>query len=187
MKTPTLISDRITLRKQTLAEMLYSRKWSDNPNVTKFLLSQWGKATDEEQTKYWRQASRNNHMLFSILHNSTAEVIGGCNLSFEPDHERAELGILIGKVKYLGKGLGTEVVKMLRDYCFKTWKIHRHELTVFSHNTRAKKCYEKCGFQTEGEMRDYYKKGNKFISVYSMSILKKDWQKLEKIEMKMFE
>jgi len=76
---------------------------------------------------------------------------------------------------------------MLRDYLFKIWKIHRLQLVVQSKNPRAKKCYEKCGFQTEGELRDYYKKGNKFVSVYSMSILKKDWQKLEKIEMKMFE
>lgn len=187
MKTPTLISDRITLRKQTLAEVLYSRKWGGNPRITQFLYASWGKATDEEQKKFWRKANRGNQMLFAIVLNETAEFIGGCDVKFEPKHERAEVGIMIGEEKYHGQGIGTEVIKMLRDYLFQVWKIHRFQLYVLTNNPRAKKCYEKCGFQTEGLLRDYHKKGKQFRSLYIMSILKKDWQKLEKIKFKMFE
>jgi len=188
MKTPTLISERITLRKQTLPEALYSRKWSRNRRVNRFLKSDWGNLSDAEETKFWRDGARSKtQMRFSIVANENGEAIGGCDLKFFPNDERAQVGIMIGEEKYLGKGLGTEVIKILRDYVFRTWKINRLELTVHINNPRAIKCYEKCGFKIEGTHFDLHKKNGKYISAHSMAILKKDWRKLPKIKFRMFE
>lgn len=180
MLAPTLIGDRITLQQITLPEMLHSRKWGRNRRVQRFITVDFGHATDAEQIKFWRQTRRNpSEMMFSIYENSTARHIGNCGIHhFDPTNSHAELGILIGEEKSHSKGLGTETVTVLRDYAFRELKLNRLSLEVFSHNSRAIRCYEKAGFKPEGTLRAQYKKGKKFIDVHVMSMLRSEWKTL---------
>ena len=74
------------------------------------------------------------------------------NVKLEPvDHENKEtcLGILIGDKSYWGRGICTEVVKMLIEYSFKVLKLDYVFLGVLPGNKAAIKCYEKAGMKIE--------------------------------------
>ncbi|KAA0546643.1 acetyltransferase [Bacillus sp. BGMRC 2118] len=70
----------------------------------------------------------------------------------------------IGEVTYWGSGIGTKLVTTVRDYLFHTIKADRLVMNPQAWNTRAIRCYEKCGFTKvkllpknewhEGEYRD---------------------------------
>ncbi len=67
---------------------------------------------------------------------------------------RASLAIGIFDPTSLGKGLGTEAIRLILDFAFRTLKLHRISIRVLAYNTRAIRAYQKCGFVIEGRERE---------------------------------
>lgn len=67
--------------------------------------------------------------------------------------------IFIGESGYVGKGIGTKVMKLICKYIFNTRKCDLVIIDPNIYNTRAIRCYEKAGFKKVGiiSKRDYYK------------------------------
>lgn len=86
-----------------------------------------------------------------------------------------EFRILIGHPDYLGKGIGTEVTRMVVDWGFKRLNAHRIWLGVNAENLGAIKCYEKVGFKREGVLRDEIWCQGKYVDAIRMSILENEW------------
>ncbi|MER0483657.1 GNAT family protein [Streptomyces sp. Edi2] len=53
-----------------------------------------------------------------------------------------------------GRGIGSEAIRLLLDYAFDRVGLHRVQLEVYDYNPRARRAYEKCGFEVEGRMRE---------------------------------
>jgi RimJ/RimL family protein N-acetyltransferase len=66
---------------------------------------------------------------------------------------RAALAIGIEDPAYLGKGYGSEAIRLALRYIFSTG-LHRISVRVMASNGRAIACYRKCGFQVEGRERE---------------------------------
>jgi len=54
----------------------------------------------------------------------------------------------------LGMGLGAEVTQAILEYGFGELGLHRVDLRVLAYNTRAIRCYLRCGFVEEGRERE---------------------------------
>lgn len=84
--------------------------------------------------------------------------IGDCslfNISYFSD--TAEVGILIGDRKYWGAGYGSDALTAFLDYMFEAPDLKRIMLRTLSDNTRARKCFEKCGFRFCGsQLKEQY-------------------------------
>ncbi len=67
------------------------------------------------------------------------------------DKERgeAEYGIFIGEEDALGRGIGTQVAKLMLSYAFEELKLFKVKLRVLAENERARKSYERAGFLVE--------------------------------------
>lgn len=72
------------------------------------------------------------------------------------DHEQhtAELGIFIGEKDAIGKGYGTETVRIGVAYGFETLKLNRILLRVLAENTGAIRSYEKNGFHLKEDRKE---------------------------------
>lgn len=81
-----------------------------------------------------------------------------------------------------GKGIGSWMVRVTRDFVFETLKLHRLELDVFSFNPRAEKAYLSAGFRREGVLRDAIRDGEKYADDILMAILEEDWQTVKATE-----
>ncbi len=69
----------------------------------------------------------------------------------------AELGVMIGNRDYWDEGYGTDAVITLVSYAFREKNIKRIYLKTLDSNTRAQKCFRKCGFILYGRLnRDGY-------------------------------
>lgn len=101
--------------------------------------------------------------------------IGECGIkTVDFKNSRAEIYIFIGE-QYSGRGYGTDAVKVLLDFIFNQMNVHKVSLTVFSFNTRAIRCYEKCGFKVEGCLRNEIFKDGKYHDSIAMGILKEEF------------
>ncbi|MCM3719002.1 GNAT family N-acetyltransferase [Fictibacillus phosphorivorans] len=88
---------------------------------------------------------------------------------------RCVVGIGIGEKELWGKGYGTDALKALVSYLFKTMNLRRIQLDTWSGNTRAIRSYEKVGFVIEGRLReDTFIDGNYYDTIV-MGLLREDF------------
>ena len=69
-----------------------------------------------------------------------------------------------------GRGLGTALMKTLESWA-KANKFTRLELTVMTHNDRAKNLYQRQGFQVEGTKRNSLRVNGEYVDEFYMSKL----------------
>lgn len=67
---------------------------------------------------------------------------------------RASLAIGIFDPVLLGKGLGSETIRLVLRHAFLELRLHRIGIRVLAYNRRAIRAYEKCGFVIEGRERE---------------------------------
>ncbi|WP_408006893.1 GNAT family N-acetyltransferase [Pseudalkalibacillus sp. A8] len=89
---------------------------------------------------------------------------------------RCTVGIGIGVKEYWGKGFGTDAMKTLLHYLFKTMNINRVQLDTWSGNLQAIRSYEKCGFVIEGCLRNDAYIDGKYYDTIVMGVLKEEFQ-----------
>lgn len=98
---------------------------------------------------------------------------------FDADNESASYRLWLAGPTIFGHGYGTEATRLVVDYVLGEVGLHRLSLEVFSHNPRARRVYEKCGFIVEGRQRDALLwDGNRYDAV-TMAILSTDPRPLD--------
>ncbi len=97
--------------------------------------------------------------------------IGNCGYyAIDEIKGEAEVGIMIGNRDYWDKGYGADTVTTLVNYIFRQTNLNRIYLKSLNWNTRAHKCFRKCGFTPCGHLD---KDGLNFVL---MDIQRKQWQ-----------
>ncbi len=88
----------------------------------------------------------------------------------------SELGIVIGEKGYWNQGYGTDTMHTMLRVAFEEMNLHRVYLRVDADNVRGIRCYEKCGFQKEGTLRDAVFRAGQYHDQLLMSILRPEFQ-----------
>ncbi|HEX3220584.1 MAG TPA: GNAT family protein [Candidatus Limnocylindria bacterium] len=107
--------------------------------------------------------------------------IGTVNLrNVDRENGSAELAIVISDKSLQGQGLGTDALNCLVDFGFGELRLERIYLHVFDFNARARRSYEKAGFQTDATLRHSRFHRGQHHDVHLMSILRDDWLALDR-------
>ena len=118
---------------------------------------------EDEEKWYAGMSAMKDKYDFAVEAIDTGEYIGGCGINeLDWKNSFAVVGIAIVNKVYLGRGYGTEAVGMLVDFIFNEMNLNKVCLNVFAFNERAIKCYEKCGFVTEGVLRQQVFKAGRY-------------------------
>ncbi|MCW8932343.1 MAG: GNAT family N-acetyltransferase [Gammaproteobacteria bacterium] len=101
-----------------------------------------------------------------------SEIIGVAFLhSFDEVDRRARYAVGIYNEKHWNKHYGEEITHKVLEYAFKKLNLHRVDLRVLEYNKRGIACYERCGFSTEGVLRENAFINNEWHNDILMSIL----------------
>ncbi len=112
----------------------------------------------------------------TVKHRFAVETLDGKhigNCSYYDVNEtkgEAELGIMIGDRGYWDKGYGTDTITTLVNYIFQQTNLDRIYLKTLVPNTRAQRCFQKCGFTPCGRIT---RSGYNFVL---MELDRKQWQ-----------
>jgi RimJ/RimL family protein N-acetyltransferase len=123
----------VTLRPMTDADLQDSYIWDSDPEI-RALNPPAGRMS--------------NYQAYAI--DADGKHIGACFMMNVTD-ESGELAIEIGDREYWGRGYGTEAVRALTQHWLSNG-LKRIWLKVLPWNTRARRCYEKCGFTPAGRL-----------------------------------
>ncbi len=145
---------------------------------SKRLTGTHAKFTYEQIEKYvLSRGEQDDRETFVIAHPETDAIVGEIVLMDIDDINRnTVLRIALFHEAEFGKGYGTEALRLVLDYAFKTLKLHRVGLDVFDFNPRAIHVYEKLGFKREGVERDSLFYEGTFHDSIIMGILEDEWQ-----------
>lgn len=176
---PRLTGDRIMLREYQKEDLVFIRKWCNDPEIVENLSDVFLYPHTVNASEGFLNAmieGRDNMKGFVIAHKESEEYIGQIDL-FDLDwkNRSAELGIVIGRKEMLGKGYGAEAIKLLQHFAFQHMNLNRVQLQVYDFNKRAYKCYLKCGFREEGRLREKIYKNGRYADTICMSVLKREY------------
>jgi len=137
------------------------REWVNDPEIVDNLSDLFLHAHSLNETERFLngvlEGTLENQKNFVIADKQTEDYIGQIDIiGIDWKNSVAEMGIVIGKKDYLGKGFGTEAVRLLQYFVFERLNLNRLQLSVHDYNTRAYKCYLKCGFIEEGRSRQSF-------------------------------
>ncbi len=159
--------------------------WIDSPR----LLLQWSgphfqfPLTHEQLDRYTDGANtiEGKKYIFKCVENN-GTTIGHISLDrIDKYNGSARIGkVLIGAQNVRGKGYGEMMIRGILQFAFQELELHKVTLGVFDFNKGAIRCYEKCGFQIEGLLRDHRKfREGEFWSMYEMGILNEEWKETQ--------
>ena len=91
-----------------------------------------------------------------------------------PKDRCATLAIGLGR-EYIGRGYGTDAVRVIVGYGFREMGLHRIELSVAPFNPAGLRAYAKAGFVEEGRRRGAVLHDGRWYDELLMSILDHEW------------
>jgi diamine N-acetyltransferase len=134
----------------------YYVRWRNDFRVQRTFGDPPRPVTTEQRLRWFeeQEVSSDSHW-FTIYELNPFRPIGTTDL-FGIDYRYgiAQFGMLIGEEDARGKGLGTEVVRLMLDYAFTALGLHNVMLTVSEYNLAGRKAYERAGFKEFGRRRE---------------------------------
>ncbi|WP_347173772.1 GNAT family N-acetyltransferase [Polaribacter uvawellassae] len=165
------------IKLETFKEEDFSRliNWVDSEELMYIFSAERFKypLTQKQLINYLKAKDR---IVYKVINKSTNEIIGHADFSnINKLSRNARIcSVLIGEKEHRNKGYGTKIIDELVNIGFNKMKLHRIDLGVYDFNKQAIKCYQKCGFEIEGLLKDNIKFNNLYWSTYNMSILNKE-------------
>ncbi|MDH6234895.1 RimJ/RimL family protein N-acetyltransferase [Mesorhizobium soli] len=160
------IDARLALGRDTeIAEMFGVSTWDVSPLT-------------REEVLGWFQALCNHPHAWVIENGQT--FIGEIRLDrVDFLDRRASIAVGIFDPASLGRGLGSEAIRLALCHAFGTMGLHRIGIRVLAYNERAIRAYEKCGFRIEGRERETAFVNGAWHDDIMMGLLEHEFQALE--------
>jgi diamine N-acetyltransferase len=108
------------------------------------------------------------------LHNKidSKKTIGTIDLfDFEPYHNRAGIGILIGDTAERGKGYANDTLQTLMRYAFDVLKLHQLYCNISTENQQSLSLFQNNGFVIVGEKKEWLKSVDGWIGEYMLQLM----------------
>ncbi|MFA5973308.1 MAG: GNAT family N-acetyltransferase [Lentimicrobiaceae bacterium] len=169
------------LRALTFDDASNTVEWNNQQEIKEFYSSHPFFVNIENEKKWYEKILYSNipTSVFGIEHTKDKLLIGLSFLtSIDIIHRTAEFAIYIGDNKYRGMGLSKEATFLTIDFGFTNLGLHRISLRVSDNNQTAIHLYEKCGFKTEGLLRECYFINGKYVNKIQMSLLQNEFDRV---------
>jgi RimJ/RimL family protein N-acetyltransferase len=152
--------------------------WFNDPQVSQTLIV--NETIELEKTKAWFQKNQGNtSRLDCFIEDHDARPIGLVGLrQISADNHSACVYIVIGDKSYWGRGVMYSSHMLLLDYAFQELKLHKIWCNVLQYNIASCITLKKIGFQIDGLLRDEFLRDGRFYSVYRMSILSEEFNRI---------
>ena len=107
--------------------------------------------------------------------DSNDEYLGTVSLKhIDVENSNGEYAIALRSIAQ-GKGIGTWATKQILKIAFEEFRLNKVYLNVLSHNIKAIRLYERCGFEFEGKSKEHVFIGGEFKDLLWYSMLRKDY------------
>lgn len=176
---PTGKETEILLRALEPADIEVLYKWENDPEIwhVSNTLTPYSKYVLEkyiENSHMDIYQARQLRLMIDVRNGTvkTSRPVGTIDLfDFDPYHNRAGVGILIGDKSDRKKGYASNALRQFLAYCFGTLQLHQLYCNITEGNTDSLKLFEKFGFRITGTKTDWIKTPAQFRDEYLLQLL----------------
>ena len=129
------------------------------------------------------KATRNsrNEIVLAIVTRQGGRHIGNVSLiDIDWVSRSAAFAILVGDLKWWGKGIGIEAGKLVMDYAFTRLNLHRVHCGTLENNVGMQKLAAHLHMRKEGRRREAIFKTGKYIDILEYGVLKREYMARER-------
>jgi diamine N-acetyltransferase len=94
---------------------------------------------------------------------------------FDPFHQRAGIGVLIGNSEDRKKGYAGEALEILLEYCFNTLILNQVFCNILDSNASSKRLFEKAGFVKSGTRVQWIRTADGWEDESFYRLLRQEW------------
>jgi RimJ/RimL family protein N-acetyltransferase len=172
-----LVGERVRLRGVRDDDLPTLAKWQMDPGRMA-TLSHWvappSEAAAKERITQW--SANEEDLGFAIETLDDPPLLAG-HIGLwgaRPKDRCATLGIALGR-EHIGRGYGTDALRVIVGYGFRELGLHRIQLVVAPFNLAGIRAYQKAGFTEEGRYRESVLHDGRWYDEVMMSILDHEW------------
>jgi RimJ/RimL family protein N-acetyltransferase len=148
--------------------------------VTRY--ASWAPITTPDEAVAWLReaawaAAQNPRRAFrlAVQDNGSGELIGGAALDvLSRSHRQGEIGVYL-RPDLWGRGLGSEVIRLLMRHAFGPLELHRVQATADPENLASQRMLQRLGMRQEGHLRDRYLSDGKWRDRVMFAITRPEW------------
>jgi len=141
-----LKGDKIIIRSLRRDDIDKRLAWKKYPDPLYFHYNPPNLGHKEKEEWYFKRTNDPN-LIYLAIDNHGGQLMGFISLyNIDRLAKSAWMGIFLG-YEFTDKGYGTDAILTLAQYFFQEMKYEAMFLDVASHNQRAIRCYQKCGFK----------------------------------------
>lgn len=150
--------------------------WMNDREVVQFTESRFGTHSPDSVRAFVETCAANpSVLLLGIFDNQTSLHIGNIKLGpVDWHHLLADIGIIVGRKEYWGRGVAAESIVLLRDYAFADLGLHKLTAGCYVANVGSERAFEKAGFAIEARLPRHAKCGEERVDVLRFGCLRPD-------------
>ena len=153
-----LKSERVIMREIEEKDWVDVHKYASQQLVCQY--QPWGPNSEEESEEFVKQVivdakkKPRSRFVFAIILRGNGNMIGAAELNIQDySNKIGEIGYIINP-DFWGMGYATEAAKLVIEFSFKNFNLHRIYATCDPRNVASSKVLEKIGMTKEGRMRE---------------------------------
>ena len=159
------------------AEIELVRNWRNSDNIRKYMYNDYIITKTEHQNWIKKLKTEDSNKAWLIKYDK--KPVGLIYLSnIDNKNKNTDWGFYIADESVRGKGVGSHSLRKLMNYVFEEMGFNKMHTKVLGNNPIAMKLYEKFGFRKEEGFKDKLLRDGKYIDVFSMGILKEEWDRI---------
>ncbi len=171
-----LTGEKVKIRNLTRADIPMLVKWKNDPEIADLVRGGPINTTFEAENRRYNRGLDEHSTIRLIIETLWGKPIGFISVSdIDKDNHKAQIGMLIGEKDFWDRGYGSDSLVTLLDHLFGQQGFNRIGLEVFEYNLRAKKVYEKIGFEVEGVQRQGLYRNGRYYDIFLMGILRENY------------
>jgi diamine N-acetyltransferase len=169
----------IKLRAIEPSDLEYIYTWENNPEnwAVSYTYAPFSKEVLKAYIENAGQdiyTTRQLRLMIDLEGGGTIKTIGCVDLfDFEPRHQRAGVGILIGDEANRRNGYASEALKQLISYAFTTLNLNQLFCNIAVDNTASLALFAKHGFSIIGTKKQWLHINNNWVDEHTLQLLRR--------------
>ena len=166
---------KILFRPLTRLDLPDRVRWFSDPEVSMFLGDSVRNGTTlQQQRKWFKKQKDSKGSSFFVIEVDKKPVGNIALIEINKIDKNAGVFIVIGEKEYWGCGVSQKALEYITKYGFRKLLLHKIWLQVYEPNIAAIKCYEKFGFEIEGEHTEMVRLDDEYFSEIFMGLVNPD-------------
>jgi RimJ/RimL family protein N-acetyltransferase len=170
---PMIIGEKVILKKFKLSDINPNYvSWMNNQSLLKYSNNRFIKHTKKKLLNFYFSMKEKNKIFLKIVSKKDNKYIGTFTCYINPNHNTANLGILIGDKNFSNKGYGLDAWTAVIKYLFSKKKIRKIFAGTLYENKPMLKIFKKSGMKYESKFYRHENFKKKYSDIFFYSIFK---------------